>query len=72
MKGGRRLVGPNEHPSVPQFQISKGCLIINAALELSTNQVTHFYSKKKNTVEMVKLLEILLAEYSNCKCIYLS
>ena len=58
MKGGRRLVAPGEHPYVPQFQKSKGCLIITAALELSRNQVTHFYSKKKDTTEMIKLLKL--------------
>jgi transposase len=72
MKGGRRLVAPGEYSSVPQFQISKGWLIITAALELSKNQVTHFYSKKKNTLEMIKLLEILLKEYSGCRKLYLS
>lgn len=72
MKGGRRLVAPDEYPSVPQFQVSKGYLIITAALELSTNQVTHFYSKKKNTAEMIKLLEILLEEYKGRRKLYLS
>jgi len=72
MRGGRRLVAPGEYPSVPQFQKSKGSLIITAALELSTNQVTHFYSEKKNTGEMIKLLDILLKEYKRCKRLYLS
>src|SRR4029078_13176972 len=31
MKGGRRRVAPNEYPSVPQHQSSKGCLILTAA-----------------------------------------
>jgi len=61
-----------ELKSVPQWQRSKGSLILTAALELSTNQVTHFYSKKKDTGEMIKLLEILLDEYSGESCIYLS
>jgi len=72
MKGGRKLVAPDEYPSVPQFQVSKGCLIITAALELSKNQITHFYSKKKNTTEMIKLLDILLNEYKGCRKLYLS
>jgi transposase len=72
MKGGRRLVAPDEYPHVPQFQISKGCLIITAALELSKNQVTHFYSKNKNTTEMIKLLHLLLRNYKGCRRIYLS
>ena len=72
MKGGTRLVGPDEHPHVPQFQKSKGCLIVTAALELSRNQVTHFYSKAKNTTEMIKLLEVLLKKYRRCDKLYLS
>jgi hypothetical protein len=72
MKPGRRLVAPNEMPTVPQFQKSKGFLIITAALELSQNQITHFYSKKKDTDEMLKLLELLLIKYKGCKNIYLS
>jgi transposase len=72
MKGGHSLVGPGVEPIVPQWQKSKGCLIMTAALELSTNQVTHFYSKKKNTAEMIKLMDILVNQYSNRKQIFLS
>jgi hypothetical protein len=71
-KGGRKLVAPNEYPSVPQRQKSKGWLIITAALELSRNQVTHFYSRKKDTEEMIKLLYKLLEEHKACSKIYLS
>jgi hypothetical protein len=47
IKGGRSLV-PKGHPrTFPQRQRSKGTLIITAALELSTNQITHFYSPAK-------------------------
>lgn len=69
---GKRLVAPGEHPSVPQFQKSKGSLIMTAALELSTNQITHFYSEKKNTGETIKLLNLLLKKYKRCKNLYLS
>jgi transposase len=72
MKGGTKLVGPDEHPHVPQFQKSKGCLIVTAALELSRNQVTHFYSKTKNTTEVIRLLEVLLEQYRGCDKLYLS
>jgi transposase len=72
MKTGTKLVGPGEHPHVPQFQKSKGCLIVTAALELSQNQVTHFYSKAKNTDEMIRLLEVLLEKYKGCDTLYLS
>lgn len=71
-QGGRRLVGPGEYPTIPQFQKSKGTLIVTAALELSTNQVTHFYSSGKNTVGMIKLLKILLKKYRRCSRLYLS
>jgi hypothetical protein len=71
-QGGRRLVGPGEYPAVPQFQKSKRSLIVTAALELSRNQVTHFYSSGKNTGEMIKLLEILLGQHHDCSRLYFS
>ena len=58
--------------TVPQHQKSKGSLILTAALELSENQVSHFYSEKKNTAEMIKLLELLLERYAGQSCIYFS
>jgi hypothetical protein len=70
--GGRRLVAASEYPTVPQWQRSKGVLIVTAALELSTNQITHFYSEKKNSHEMIKLLDMLTTRYSGCKQIYFS
>jgi hypothetical protein len=54
MQGGISLVPEGSTRTVPQNQKSKGRLIVTAALELSTNQVTHFYSEKKNTEEMIK------------------
>jgi transposase len=70
--GGRRRVRKGEYPTVPQYQISKGSLILTAALELSTNQVTHFYSNKKDSGEMIELLRVLLRQYSGCRRIYFS
>jgi hypothetical protein len=72
MKGGMRLVAPGEHPHVLQFQKNKGSLIVMATLELSQNQVTHFYSKAKNSTEMIILLEVLLKKYKKCDTLYLS
>src|ERR1700722_601633 len=69
---GRVLVGPNENRLVPQWQRSKGCLILTAAIELSSNRITHFYSTKKNTDEMVRMMEVLLAQYGNRRKLYLS
>ena len=70
--GGRRRVRKGEYPTVPQYQVSKGRLIVTAALELSTNQVTHFYSDKKDTAEMIALLRRLLKQYTGCRRIYFS
>jgi transposase len=72
LQSGRSLVRADEIKTVPSHQKSKGSLIATAALELSENQVTHFYSERKNTDEMLKLLEILLVKYANQSCIYFS
>jgi len=72
MQGGRSLTPSGTVRVVPQRQKSKGTLIITAALELSTNQVTHFYSENENTAEMIKLLEILVKQYADTDKIYLS
>ncbi|RZK24250.1 MAG: IS630 family transposase [Flavobacterium sp.] len=62
-----------DHPkTVKQFQKSKGWSICTAALELSTNQVTHFYSRKKNTDEMIKLIDLLVIEYAADRKLYIS
>ena len=71
-QNGRKLVLKDEGRTIPQWQQNKGSLIITAALELSTNQITHFYSEKKNTTEMIKLLQILLEKYHDEECIYFS
>jgi len=72
IKGGKSLVKNGELKTYPQRQKSKGFLICTAALELSTNQVSHFYSLKKNTEEMIKLLELLLVQYSDQERIFFS
>jgi transposase len=72
MKPGRALTAPDVQPSVPQWQKSKGCLICTAALELSSNQVTHFYSGAKNTDEMIRMATALLGEYGDMRKLYLS
>lgn len=69
---GRKLVPKGEIRTIPQYQRTKGSLIITAALELSTNQITHFYSKKKNSEEMIKLLRILLKKHPDEEFIYFS
>ena len=72
IRGGRSYVKRGQIKVVPQHQKSKGSLICTAALELATNQITHFYSEKKNTDEMIKLLEILIEKYKSEDRIYFS
>jgi len=69
---GRVLIGPNEQRLVPQRQRSKGSLILTAGIELSSNQVTHFYSTKKNTDEMIRLMQVLVTQYGDRRKLYLS
>ncbi len=63
LQGGKSIIKNGEGKTYPQWQKSKGSLICTAGLELSQNQITHFYSLKKNTDEMIKLLGILLFKY---------
>jgi len=72
MQPGRILSAPGEQRVVPQWQKSRGCMIVTAALELSSNQVTHFYSTKKNTTEIIRMLELLIETYCGRSRIYLS
>src|SRR5262249_1736131 len=71
-RGGVALVPGDEIRTIPQRQRSKGSLICTAALELSTNQVTHFYSQRKNSAEMIKLLDLLISKYHALERTYLS
>ena len=72
MKPGLTLTAPGEQRIVPQWQKSRGCLLMTAALELSGNQVTHFYSAKKNTEEMIRMMEIVIDQYRDRRRLYLS
>lgn len=72
MRGGRALVPPGGFRTVPQWQRSKGALIVTAALELSGNQIVHFYSTRKNTEQIILLLRRLSAEYADRRRIYIT
>jgi hypothetical protein len=72
IRGGRALVPSDVVRTFPQSQRSKGSIICTAALELSTNQMTHFYSTKKNSGEMIKLIAILLTKYPKEKRLIIS
>jgi hypothetical protein len=69
---GKKLCASDEIPSVPQWQKGRGTVIITGALELRTNQITHFYSERKNTDEMIKMVDILRRQYGSMKRIYIS
>jgi len=71
-KGGVKRVAPGQEYVVQQWQKSRGWMILTAALELSRNQVTHFYSRAKNTQEMIHMADLLRAQYRTCRTIYLS
>jgi DDE superfamily endonuclease len=70
--GGKALVPGDQIRTIPQRQRSRGSLICTAALELSSNQISHFYSKKKNSREMIKLLRRLIIRYRDQKRIFVS
>ncbi|MDB5145737.1 MAG: hypothetical protein JWQ66_4450 [Mucilaginibacter sp.] len=72
VKGGWSHTKRTEPVIIPQKQKSKGVLLMTAALELSGNQLTHFYSAQKNTAEMIKLIEILMKQYRDASILYLS
>ena len=71
-RGGRALQPPGKVRHVPQWQKSKGSLIVTAALELSQNQIVHFYSDRKNSAETCKLIDLLRRQYKGYRRIYLS
>lgn len=72
IRGGKALTASDEQRIVPQYQKSKGSLILIGALELSSNQMTHFYAEHKRTQEMIQLLHHLLTKYRKQKKLYLS
>jgi len=69
---GRKLCAPGEVPSVPQWQRGRGTIIITGALELRTNQITHFYSEHKNTGEMIRMVDLLRRQYKTMTKLYIS
>jgi len=72
LKGGWSYQKHGESKTIPAHAKAKGYLVCNAALELATNQITHFYSTSKNTDEMIKLLDMLLVQYPDADKLWLS
>ncbi|MCR8560159.1 IS630 family transposase [Mucilaginibacter sp. BJC16-A38] len=72
-KGGRSFVHKSETVRIiPKFEKKRGTLTCIAALELSTNQVSHFYAGRKSSMEMIQLVDLLSTKYSGEKNLYLS
>ncbi|HTE01467.1 MAG TPA: IS630 family transposase [Mucilaginibacter sp.] len=72
LKGGWSHVKRDEQVIIPQKQKKRGIILMTAALEISTNQLTHFYSREKNTGEMIKLIGILMQQYQSASRLYIS
>jgi hypothetical protein len=72
MRGGKSLQGPNEQKVVPQWQKSRGCFILNAALELSKNQIAYMFAGSKNTGETIQLIELLRRRHTGYRRMFLS
>jgi hypothetical protein len=72
LKGGHSYQAIDDIKIIPAFQKSRGRLIVTAAIELSANQVNHFYSPRKDTNEMIRLIQVLVAAYPDTDTLYLS
>nr|WP_255496321.1 IS630 family transposase [Mucilaginibacter sp. FT3.2] len=71
-KGGRLLALKGEQPVYLKVDKSKGYFICTGALELSCNKLTWFYSKRKDTSEMIRLIEVLTEQYKDQDKLYMS
>lgn len=71
-RGGRIRVKKGERAVVDQYQNSKGKVIMTAALELRNNQMSYFYSLKKDSEEMIRLADFLQQKYHYCRYLYFS
>ena len=64
--------GHFEQRSRPARRHLLGYTQITAALELRTNQVTHFYGERKNTAEMIHTMWVLTESYRHYREVDLS
>ena len=71
-KSGRQLAIKGSQPVYQKVDKGKGWFICTCALELSSNQLTWFYSKNKDTNEMIRLIELLVAQYKRQEKLFLS
>ena len=70
--GGRRYAPKGEQLTHTQNQRSKGSVTLYGALSATTNQVTWFYGKTKDTTVMIDLVEMLFNQYHDTSKIYIT
>ena len=72
MRAGRSLQLHGVVRTVPQWQKSRGAFILTAALDLSCNQITFFFSERKNIEEVILLIDRLREGYATYRKLLLS
>ncbi len=70
--GGRSYTPKEATPTHPQNQPSKGFITLYGALSATTNQVTWFYGKSKDSAGIIDLAEMLFNQYQAKSKIYLT
>ncbi len=70
--GGRRYTAKGATLTHPQNQHSKGSITLYGALSATTNQVTWFYGKSKDSAGIIDLAEMLFNQYQAKSKIYLT
>lgn len=70
--GGRSYAAKGEILTHPQNQNSKGSITLYGALSATTNQVTWFYGKSKDSAGIIDLAEMLFNQYHAKTKIYLT
>jgi hypothetical protein len=70
--GGRCFTPKGERPTHPQNQRSKGSITLYGALSATTNQVTWFYGRTKDSAGIIDLAEILFNQHHDKSKIYLT
>ncbi len=70
--GGRSYTPKGVTPTHPQIQRSKGSITLYGALSATTNQVTWFYGKSKDSAGIIDLAETLFNQYHARSKIYLT
>lgn len=70
--GGRSYAPKGATPTHPQNQHSKGSITLYGALSATTNQMTWFYGKSKDSAGIIDLAEMLFNQYHARSKIYLT